>query len=608
MVFKDRSHFLDVDDGRALLAKAERFGIEVEYVDARGRLTLADRDSVRRIIEAMSPGEDADDLRARAVVDQKAAFAGTFDRIWGLAVQLYGVRSASNWGHGDFTDLRRLLEVASRHGASAIGLNPLHALFDDAPERASPYSPNSRLFLNPLYIDVEAAPGFPGSNATGLDQTLARLRQRELIDYAAVASAKLRGLQLAFDRFKASGTSFEAEAFEQFRQRTPELARFACFEYLRRRYRKPWWLWPISWRRPDDTALARLRSIREDAIAFFEFVQWVAERQLQACVERARQLGMPIGLYLDVAVGVDPSGFDAWNEQEAILRDFSIGAPPDGFNPGGQNWGLAGFNRVGLARRQFEPLRALLRQSMRHAGAIRLDHVLGLRRLYVIPPNASPDKGVYVRQPFEQLLEIVAEESIAHRCIVIGEDLGTVPEGLRDALAQWGIWRYHVLMFERQSDGAFVAPEHYVRNALVTNTTHDLPTFSAWCRGTDIELRRNLGLDPGETEEHRRAAHAALAGALEHDGIGTLNFLSVVQFMNAAPSRLLMISIEDVLGLVEQTNLPGTTNEHPNWRRRLPVGLERLADVASLREIALFLRSGGRAAPANPAFARPAPR
>lgn len=600
MVFKDRSHFLDMDDAHALLAKAEVFGIELEYVDARGQLTVADRDSVRRVIEAMSRGQEADVLPPRAAVDPKAAFAGTFDRIWGLAVQLYGVRSARNWGHGDFTDLRRLLEIASQHGASAIGLNPLHALFDDAPERASPYSPNSRLFLNPLYIDVEAVPGFPGSHAAGLDQTIAQLRQRELIDYAGVASAKLRGLRLAFDRFKASGTSLEAEAFEQFRrQRTPELARFACFEYLRRRYRAPWWQWPVSWREPDDAAVARLRSTHNDAIAFFEFVQWVAEQQLQACVERGRQLGMPIGLYLDVAVGVDPAGFDAWNEQEAILRDFSIGAPPDGFNPGGQNWGLAGFNRLGLVRRQFEPFRALLRHSMCHAGAIRLDHVLGLRRLYVVPPSGSPDKGVYIRQPFEQLLEIVAEESLAHRCVVIGEDLGTVPEGLRDALAAWGIWRYHVLTFERQSDGAFLAPKHYARNALVTNTTHDLPTFSAWWRGTDIELRQTLRLEPGETEEDRRAAREALAAGLERESLGILNFLSVVQFMNATPSRLLMISIEDVLGLAEQTNLPGTTNEHPNWRRRLPVDLERLADVASLRQIAVSLRANGRAAPGH---------
>jgi 4-alpha-glucanotransferase len=595
-MFENRSRSAQADAEHALLNQAERFGIETHYVDARGEPRTVDPDTVRRVVEALSDGREMPAAMAAGTVRATPAFSGTFERAWGLSVQLYGVRSARNWGHGDFTDLRHLIELASKHHAAAIGLNPLHALFDDAPEHASPYSPNSRLFLNPLYVDVETAPCFPGVNAAGLDQPLARLRQFELIDYAGVAAAKLRGLRLAFEAFRTSGPGAERDAFEQFcRDCAPNLLRFACFEFLRRQYHEPWWQWPAPWRQPDDTALMELRARQGDAIAFFKFVQWIAHQQLDACVKRTRELAMPVGLYLDVAVGVDPAGFDAWNDQDAILRVLSIGAPPDAFNPAGQNWGLAGFNGTGLARRQFEPFRALLRQSMRYAGAIRLDHVLGLKRLYVVPAGVAADKGVYLRMPLEHLLAIVADESIANRCVVIGEDLGTVPEGLRDTLAAWGIWRYHVLIFERTVDAAFLPPQAYARNALVTNTTHDLPTFAAWRGGADIRLRQRLGLDPGESEEDRNKACAALTAALAQQDFAPLSFEAIVQFMNATPSRLLMISIEDVLGLTDQPNVPGTTVEHPNWRRRLPVDLERLQRRRALAAVAQLLNAGGRA-------------
>jgi 4-alpha-glucanotransferase len=596
-MFENRSRSAQTDAHHALLSQAERFGIETHYVDARGEQRTADPDTVRRVVQALSDGGDMAAALATGTPRAMPAFSGTFERAWGLSVQLYGLRSARNWGHGDFTDLRHLIELASGHGAAAIGLNPLHALFDDAPERASPYSPNSRLFLNPFYIDVAAAPCFPGVNAAGLDQALTRLRQTELIDYTGVAAAKLHGLRLAFESFKTSGPGAERDAFERFCcERAPNLMRFACFEFLRRQYREPWWQWPTPWRQPDDAALMELRARQDHAIAFFEFLQWIAHQQLDACVKRASERAMPVGLYLDVAVGVDPAGFDAWNDQDAILRTLAIGAPPDAFNPAGQNWGLAGFNGTGLARRQFAPFRALLRHSMRYAGAIRLDHVLGLNRLYVIPSGVAADKGLYLRMPLEHLLAIAADESNASRCIVIGEDLGTVPEGLRDILAVWGVWRYHVLIFERAGDGAFLPPRAYARDALVTNTTHDLPTFAAWCAGADLRLRQSLGLDPGESDEDRNKARAALTAALAQQGFGPLSLEATVRFMSATPSRLLMISIDDVLGLTDQPNVPGTIHEHPNWRRRLPVDLDRLARWDALAAVAQLLNAGGRAA------------
>jgi 4-alpha-glucanotransferase len=598
MARKMRSRSPRTEVPRALLAEAARFGIETRYVDGRGRARSADAETIRGVIDMLSRSSARPAVAATQAGAVKPGFSGMFERAWGISAQLYGLRSARNWGHGDFSDLRRLIELAAEQGAAAVGLNPLHALFDDAAERASPYSPNTRLFLNVLYIDVESVPGFPGLEAAGLVETIAQLRNRDLVDYAGVAAAKLRGLRLAFEHFSDSATEREQDEFKRFRrEQGARLLRFAAFEYLRRHHPGPWWQWPPQWRKPDDAALAMLREQDDGAIAFFEFQQWAAHRQLDACVDLARRLAMPVGLYLDAAVGVDPAGFDAWNDQGAILRALSIGAPPDPFNPAGQNWGLAGFNGSGLAECAFAPFRAMLQHSMRYAGAIRLDHVLGLNRLYVIPDGLPPDKGLYLRMPFEQLLAIVAEESNANRCIVIGEDLGTVPEGLRETLATWGIWRYHVLIFERAAGGGFLAPQAFARNALVTNATHDLPTFAAWIGGADLRLRRGLGLDPGETEPDRQSALRALEAALAQEGFSPLAFDTVVQFMNATPSRLLMISVEDVLDLTDQPNLPGTVNEHPNWRRRLPIELDALARHQRLASIAELLRSGGRASP-----------
>ena len=304
------------------------------------------------------------------IVAPPRAFGGDFDRCWLLAVQLYGVRSARNWGIGDFTDLEALIELASQLGADGVGLNPLHALFDDRPADCSPYSPNSRLFLNALYIDVEKLPECQPGVLTGNGDTIARLRASDIVDYVAVAELKWRALRLAFEKFKAHTTVGRRQDFEKFRaERAPLLSRFACFEALRHKFNLPWWEWPERWRRPDDAKCADLREGPDRAeIEFVEFVQWIADRQLGACQLRAKKLGMKVGLYLDVAVGVQANGFDAWNEQVAISRSLAVGAPPDALNTAGQDWGLAGFNAAGLEIKSFEPYREMLRASMRHAA------------------------------------------------------------------------------------------------------------------------------------------------------------------------------------------------------------------------------------------------
>jgi 4-alpha-glucanotransferase len=307
---------------------------------------------------------------------------------------------------------------------------------------------------------------------------------------------------------------------------------------------------------------------------------------LQASRDHAAALGLKVGLYLDVAVGVQSGGFDAWNEQIAVSRQLSIGAPPDALQPAGQNWGLAGFNGGGLEVQSFAPFKDMLRASMRYAGAIRLDHVLGLNRLYVVPHGYAADNGAYVKMPLQALLAVTAQESVANRCVVIGEDLGTVPDGFRDELRDWGIWSYMVMMFERDDHGAFRGIDHYAPDALVTFNTHDLPTFAGWQGLSDLALKRSLGIDPGESDDSRRHAIAMLSDALRHQEISSEGLYAVAQFLARTRTRLLAIALEDLLGVTDQPNIPGTIDEHPNWRQRLPVAIDKIVgaiDLSALR-------------------------
>ena len=583
--------------------EADRLGIETSYVDAHGRPRKVAAKTVERIAAALrdtvapapatsvtTTGHDA----PRQTLQQ--AFQGAPGRHWLLAAQLYAVRSRRNWGHGDFTDLLNLVELAGELGAAGIGINPLHALRDDMPQQPSPYSPNSRLFLNPLYIDLDAVPEFAAARTADFTAEAERLRHTALIDHAGVAALKQRGLRAAHRAFGHDAAPKRRADFEEFRRSHPALARFAAFEVLRRRFPEPWWEWPAEWRDPDAAALARLRAEAGEDMEHVEYAQWLADRQLMRCRDRARALGLPIGLYLDVAVGVLPTGFDAWHAREEVARTLAVGAPPDALNTLGQNWGLAGFSGVGLQASGFRAFRDMLRAAMRYAGAIRLDHVLGLKRIYVIPHGMRPDQGAYLRMPFAQLLDAVAAESAASRCIVIGEDLGTVPEGFREEVAHHGIWTYQVMLFERDKRGAFLPPSHYAERALVTFSTHDLPTFVGWRSQHDLALRTTLKIPAGETEKERAAAIRALRAALRAQGLDGLDYASIVRFLAASPAKLLSVALEDALGEREQVNVPGTIDEHPNWRRKLSRELESLSADAVLREVARIAGDSGRAA------------
>lgn len=567
---------------------AERWGILASFIDAQGQTRAATSEAIERIVEALQTcGEPVSLVNAPP---PSLAHQGDGRRGWLLAVQLYAIRSKRNWGHGDFSDLAALVRLAANAGAAGIGLNPLHALRWDKPGHASPYAPNSRLFLNPLYIDVEAIPEFVAE--LSLVSEIARLRETELVDYEAVARLKFAALRHAYRNFRDLAVSERREDLDAFRcERGNTLTRFAAFEVLRRKFQRAWWDWPQEWRKPDDGAIRALREVEAEEFGFHEFLQWVADRQLRACADLARQRGLPVGLYIDVAVGVDGGGADAWIEQGAFLNGLSIGAPPDIYNPEGQDWGLTSYSPNGLVAQNFEPLRALLQSAMRHAGAIRLDHVLGLMRLYLVPHGLGAKNGAYVRFPFERMLSIIADESRKAKCIVIGEDLGTVPEGFRNILSTWGLWSYLVMMFERDGNGAFRVPECYPERALATFNTHDLPTFIGWMSGHDLRLKRSIGVDPGESDKERELSRHELRTALSFDG---KSFIPVVEYLARTPSRMLSVGIEDVLGMQDQANIPGTVTQHPNWRRRLPVNVEDLSKDQRLAALAAVLARAGR--------------
>ncbi len=543
-------------------------------------------------------------------------------RLWGVAVQLYLLRSAGNWGIGDYSDLTHLVGLMASRGADVIGLNPLHAMFLDRPEHASPYSPASRLLLNVLNIDVMAVPALTGCKAAQaiisggqFQAQLSACRDAERVDYARVAALKLEVLSAIF----ASCPGVRSSAFEAFRKNRGDTLQVGCvFQALREHLAigdpllgdpllgdpllGDWRNWPEEYRNPGSEAVARFAATHSDRVTFRAWLQFVAETQLSAAAEAAHNAGMAIGLYRDLAVGADPSGTEAWVNQGTMSQGAAVGAPPDILNPAGQNWGLPPFNPFALRQEAYASFIELIRANMRHAGGIRIDHVMALQRLYWIPTGCKPAEGAYVRYDVDALIGILALESQRNRCMVVGEDLGTVPAGFRERLAAAGILSYRVLFFEQDEAGHFIPPEDYPRLALSVAGSHDLPTLRGWWLGADIPLKQRLGLYPQTNEAARQTAlrasdRAALTRAFREAGLVTsaesmtLDQLveAVHAFLARTPSIVAMVQIDDITGETDPVNVPASSDEHPNWRRRQSVALEELAAVPLLDTIsALF--------------------
>jgi 4-alpha-glucanotransferase len=553
-------------------------------------------------------------------------------RSWGLTAQLYGLRSRDDWGIGDFSGLARLCRRAGSLGAATVGVNPLHALFAAEPRHESPYSPSSRAWLNYLYIDVTAVPGFAeddAARALAPAAAIAAAWEAKLVDYAAVAAVKRPVLEALFRRFRRRRSGALVADFRAFLSSGgTALAAFAVFEALHEHFLAAgglfsWHEWPAAMRDPNSPEVAKFAKQHADRIAFFQFLQWQADRQLAAAASAGREAGLAIGLYRDLAVGVNPNGAEAWAERGLVAPDATIGAPPDPLSRAGQNWGLAPLNPLALRRRGFAPLIAALRANMRHAGVLRIDHVMSLQRLYWIPAGASAIAGAYVNYPFRDMLRLVALESRRHECAVIGEDLGTVPEGFRDTMQRAGVLSYRVVVFERWGDGSFIPPADYPPLAAATAATHDLATLKGYWLGRDIEWRRRLSLYPDaeaeatEARERGRDRHLLLdalvrEALLEPEQRAELLpegrepvFTAalgdaILAYLARSRSRLALVQLEDVAGEAEQANLPGTTEAHPNWRRRLSVRLEELLAGPAMARVAAIVAAERRRAAAEP--------
>jgi (1->4)-alpha-D-glucan 1-alpha-D-glucosylmutase len=549
-------------------------------------------------------------------------------RVWGFAAQLYGLRSEHNWGVGDFGDLRRMLDFCAEAGAGTVLLNPLHALFPDAPEHASPYSPSSRAWFNTLYLDVEAIADFAEcAEARTLVHTpqfqarMRALRAAEQVDHRGAAEAKSQVLEPLYAHFRSrhlARNSERARAFRAFQRVHGENLRAqALFEALQEHFRSQdgatwgWPVWPEPYRDPHSAEVKAFCDAHLERVEFFEYLQWQTAGQLAAVGTRSWELGLGVGLMLDLAVGVAEGGAATWRQRELHALAASTGAPPDEINRLGQDWGLPPWIPHRLTAAAYAPFIELLRANMRDAGALRLDHVMGLYRLFWVARGLPAAEGAYVAYPFDDLLGILALESQRNRCLVVGEDLGTVPDEVRDALAPMGVLSTRLLYFEREEDGRLKPPQAYPENAVAAVTTHDLPTLAGFWQGLDIDLRTELHLFPDDAVRNhqivmRSEDRAQLLVALEGEGVlppgsglqpvafpeMTAELAAAVYtYLARAPSKLLLLQMEDAFGVREQPNLPGTTEPtYPNWRLKLPLNLESWHASATLQGLLQALR------------------
>ena len=558
-------------------------------------------------------------------------------RVWGLAVQLYSVRSHSNWGVGDFTDLNQLVEWAGRDlGAGIIGLNPLHALKNTRPHHLSPYSPTSRLFLNELYIDLERLPEYRTSpdaqrlrNSPEFQKELERVRRSDHVDSESVAKMKRTMLDFAYRQFVKDNymgtepslqpTSARGWVLERFiRDEGESLERFATFQVLEEERRlvdpspRLWPEWPEQYRNPDSPALREFAKRHRKRVRFFQYMQWVAAEQLKEAKSRAAQAQMTVGLYPDLALGSDRNGGEAWMLQDVLALGADCGAPPDAFAPQGQNWGFSPFHPLRLKATGYRSFVELLRKTLRQGGAVRIDHVMMLFRLFWVPRGLTATAGAYVQYPAADLLRLLALESTRAQTLVIGEDLGTVPDYVREQLAAYRILSYRVFYFERNwEEGSFKAPAAYPEQSLAVVTTHDLPTLSGYWQGEDIRLRASLGMYPNEEahvqaceqrardKEHMLAAlrKAGLWPRAESDQLDSIPVMTpelcraIHMYLATSPAWIVMANLDDVIGEMTQMNLPGTLDAYPNWSRKLALSLEELQRDERPKLLAAAVRS-----------------
>ena len=574
-------------------------------------------------------------------------------RAWGVAAQVYSLRPSDPNGSdgtanesvapiwpgwetgGDFGLLAALARGAAQRGADALAISPVHAMFSADPQRYSPYAPSSRLFLNAAYIQPSIVLG---------DAAVRRAVQKmgetgaycaadvDLIDWPSILPRRMALLRRLFEDFRLHGPAELSSAYQEYRRQGGEaLESHALYEALHAHHVDKlgptcgWQDWAPRLQDPRGEGVKAYAAQHEAEVSFHVFLQWLADRGLQFAQQSARDAGMSVGLIADLAIGTDARGSHAWSRQGEMLAGVSVGAPPDLFQPDGQSWGLTAFSPRALRRNAYAPFIETVRAVLAHAGGVRIDHIIGMARMWLVPPGAGPADGVYLRYPMEDMLRLLVLEAWRHKALVVGENLGTVPEGFDDKLERKGILGTSVLWFERspttptepdaqggrevseQANGmdfpasestaaaAFLPPARWPAWTMATPTTHDLPTIRGWWAGRDLEWRaRNGALDDPEAQAGRQRDKAALWQALQDAGCvekaaqppAEAPRTAVLSYVGKTPSPVVIVSIEDLLGLREQPNLPGSDggpgSPHPNWIQCLPVGVDRIFDNADV--------------------------
>lgn len=544
-------------------------------------------------------------------------------KMWGPSVQLYTLRTQHNWGIGDFGDLKQLVADISSRGGDFVGLNPIHSLFPANPEGASPYSPSSRRWLNIMYIDVSSVPEFSLSieaqqkvGSAEFQQRLQKARESHWVNYSEVSNLKMSVLPTLFAEFKKrhlDKNSERAQAFLDFVEEGGEsLVHQAAFDALHAELHAKdsnIWGWPVfpeELRKFENRAVQDFIEKNQDQVHLYMYLQWVADIQIKEAQALAEEKGMSVGLYRDLAVGVADSGSETWADEGNLVMDASIGAPPDILGPLGQNWGLPPLNPQVLQATGYDAYIKLLRANMKHCGALRIDHVLGLLRLWWIPKGESATQGAYIYYPVEDMLAILALESHRHQCSVIGEDLGTVPDEIVEILRDAGVHSYKVFFFETsEEDGGFISPAHYAEQSMSALCTHDMPTLRGFWHCDDLKMGQELGLYPdakqleGLFASRLECKQGILDSVAWHgylpEGVGRdAQYVPMDSYLAealqlhvaAGSSTLLSVQLEDWLEMDKPVNIPGTVDEYPNWRRKLSMNLDEVFAQEGVNRIA----------------------
>lgn len=563
-------------------------------------------------------------IAPRACYKQPALLQGK--KLWGPSIQLYTLRTQHNWGMGDFGDLKQLVADIASRGGDFVGLNPIHSLFPANPEGASPYSPSSRRWLNILYIDVSSVPEFALSaeaqqqvGSQDFQQRLQKVRETHWVNYTEVAELKMSVLPLLFNEFKRrhlDNNTDRARAFLAFVEQGGEsLVHQAAFDALHTDLHaqdNQVWGWPVfpeKYRHFDNAAVQKYIEEHRERVHLYMYLQWVADTQINEVQALADEKGMAVGLYRDLAVGVADSGAETWADNGSLVLDASIGAPPDVLGPLGQNWGLPPLNPQTLHATAYDAYIKLLRANMKHCGALRIDHVLGLLRLWWIPKGENATQGAYIYYPVKDMLAILALESHRHQCSVIGEDLGTVPDEIVALLRDAGVHSYKVFFFETsKEDGGFISPTHYAEQSMAALCTHDMPTLRGFWHCDDLKMGREIGLYPDEAQLQELFTdrlkckqgilnsvdwHGYLPAGIGRDAqlVPMDSYLSEALQLHVAAgsSALLSVQLEDWLEMDKPVNIPGTVNEYPNWRRKLSMNLDEIFARDDVNRIATKL-------------------